>query len=179
MIDIINSIDISILTFIQNNIRSDIATPFWSFISLLGTWGAIWIASILILLAVKKTRKTGITAAISLVLEALITNVALKPLIARPRPFDAVDSLTYIGIELNDYSFPSGHTAAAFACSLVMLKLLPKKIGIPAVILSVLIGFSRIYLGAHYPSDVIAGFVIGMMTGGIALTISGRFSEIY
>ena len=83
---------------------------------------------------------------------ALITNVCLKNLVARPRPMSVEGLVPLIG-KPTDYSFPSGHTCASFACALVLYRILPKKYGVPAVILASLIAFSRLYVGVHYPTD--------------------------
>ena len=68
-------------------------------------------------------------------------------------------------------SFPSGHTTASFAVALVMLRMLPKKFGIPAVVLAALVAFSRLYLGVHYPTDVLAGFVIALVGSTLSVWI--------
>ncbi len=70
-----------------------------------------------------------------------------------------------------DFSFPSGHTTASFAVALVMLRMLPKKFGIPAVVLAALVAFSRLYLGVHYPTDVLAGFVIALVGSTLSVWI--------
>ena len=70
-----------------------------------------------------------------------------------------------------DFSFPSGHTTASFAVALVMLQMLPKKFGIPAVVLAALVAFSRLYLGVHYPTDVLTGFVIALVGSMLSVWI--------
>ncbi len=65
-----------------------------------------------------------------------------------------------IGVQ-DDFSFPSGHTGSSFAAAVVMYRGLPKKVGVPALVFAFLMGFSRLYVGVHYPSDVIGGALIG------------------
>ena len=73
--------------------------------------------------------------------------------------------------QTEDFSFPSGHTTASFAVALVMLRMLPKKFGIPAVVLAALVAFSRLYLGVHYPTDVLTGFVIALVGSTLSVWI--------
>ena len=168
MLQYLMSVDENILLWIQNNLRSDILTPIFTFITTLGNGGAIWIAGSVLLLIPKQTRKVGVMSLTALAFSVLIDNVILKNLIGRTRPYEVVNGLTsLVGIQ-NDYSFPSGHTGSSFAAAIVMFRALPKKYGVPALILAFLIGFSRLYVGVHYPSDVICGALIGT---GIALLI--------
>lgn len=150
----------NILLWIQNNMRNDILNHIMIFITSLGNGGAIWIIMAMGLLIPKKTRKTGIMVISGLLLSLIINNIILKNLVARTRPYDMIAGLTsLVGIQ-RDYSFPSGHTASSFVAAIIMLRNLPKKYGIPALILAFLISFSRLYVGVHYPTDVIAGALI-------------------
>lgn len=76
-------------------------------------------------------------------------------------PYDCIRGLIPLITPPTDYSFPSGHTAASFAVGVLLFRKLPKRYGIPALVLAALIGFSRLYLGVHYPSDVLAGALLG------------------
>ena len=73
-----------------------------------------------------------------------------------------------------DYSFPSGHTCASFACTLVLYRILPKKYGVPAVLLAALIAFSRLYVGVHYPTDVLGGLAVGIFSSCLVLWIGKK-----
>lgn len=84
-----------------------------------------------------------------------------KNAVARPRPFDTYTQIIPLITRPKDYSFPSGHTCASFAVALVCLRMLPGKWGILPVVLAGMIAFSRLYLGVHYPGDVLAGFLDG------------------
>ena len=162
------TLDQNILLFIQEYIRQDFMTPFWKFITALGDVGWFWIVLALILLIPRKTRWVGITALAALAIGALITNVALKNAVARIRPYEMVDGLKLLIERQSDFSFPSGHSCASFAAAMVCFRLLPKKWGVPAVILASLIAFSRLYVGVHYPSDVIVGSLIGIFAAWAA-----------
>ena len=73
-----------------------------------------------------------------------------------------------------DYSFPTGHTCASFACALVLYRILPKKYGVPAVILASLIAFSRLSVGVHYPTDVLGGMFVGIFSSCLVLWIGKK-----
>lgn len=153
--------EINILLWIQENIRTPLLTPVMQFITSLGNYGSIWIVVCILLLLYKKTRKVGIMAVVSLVLNALLVNVILKTQIMRIRPFVLEDALILLTRLPSDSSFPSGHTSASFAVAVIVWKCLPKKAGVPAILLACLIGISRLYVGVHFPTDVLAGVVIG------------------
>lgn len=112
--------------------------------------------------------------AASLVGSVVVNNLFLKNVVARTRPYEVVEGLTRLIEKQSDYSFPSGHTAASFAAAVILFLQLPKKYGIPALILAVLISFSRLYLGVHYPTDVLAGAVSGTL---IALAVHWIFEK--
>ena len=160
------AMEADILVWIQNNIRNEVLTPIFKFITTLGNAGIIWIVLSVGLLIPKKTRRVGVLALVSLLFSALIDNVILKNVVARTRPYDVIEELTSLVGAQKDYSFPSGHTGSAFAAAVVMFWGLPKKFGIPILVFACLMGLSRLYVGVHYPSDVLGGVLIGT---GIAL----------
>lgn len=162
------AMEADILLWIQNNIRNDVLTPIFKFITTLGNAGVIWIVVSAGLLIPKKTRSVGVLALISLAFSALIDNVILKNVVARTRPYEVIEGLTSLVGAQKDYSFPSGHTGSAFAAAVVMFRGLPKKCGIPILVFACLMGLSRLYVGVHYPSDVLGGILIGT---GIALVV--------
>lgn len=158
--ELIQQIDTDILLFIQNHMRIEIWNGFWRFITSLADKGWFWITVSILLLAPKKTRTAGIASLVSLMLCFWVTNVIVKEWVARPRPYNTIEAIIPLIREPRDYSFPSGHTTASFAGALAFFRWLPRKYGIPAVCLAGMIGFSRLYLGVHYPSDVLGGFLV-------------------
>jgi membrane-associated phospholipid phosphatase len=165
----VQNLDGEILLQIQQHLRTDMLTPFMKIVTFLGNGGWFWILCAVVLLAVPKTRKTGYAAVLSLIFGVIVTNLLLKNIVARPRPFAEIEALIPLIAKPTDFSFPSGHTTASFAVALVMLRMLPKKIGIPAVVLAALVAFSRLYLGVHYPTDVLAGFVVALVGSSLAV----------
>lgn len=158
--------DLEILEFIQTYLRNDVFDAVMPLITKLGDRGIVWIICSVLLLLFPRTRKAGAAAAASLILEALCCNVILKPLAARPRPYHVTAEIQLLIPPLSDYSFPSGHTGAAFAVASALF-FMKNRLWIPALILSVLIGFTRLYLYVHYPSDVLAGALLGILSGWI------------
>lgn len=181
--DFIVGIDVAIYQFVDG-IMNPALNTIMTFITHLGdTPGIIWWILGISLLIPRKTRKFGVILIGGLAVASLINNVALKNVIERPRPYNIDPAVwTKAGYEYiwpglidksSSWSFPSGHTStsigAAFALLLACFK--EKKylvLGIPTFILSLLIGFSRIYVHVHYPTDVIAGAVVGLIGGVIA-----------
>lgn len=106
----------------------------------------------------------GISILLALLLSFIIVNICLKPFVMRVRPYEINQNIKLAVDMLNDYSFPSGHASASFAAA-VALCFWNKKFGILAILLASIISFSRLYLYVHYPSDVIAGIIIGIICG--------------
>ncbi len=157
--DIMPSFEYAILDFIQN-LTSPLMDLLMRTVTFLGDAGWVWIATGLILSIIPKTRKVGFTVCLSLLFSVLISNVTLKPIIARTRPYDLVEGIKLIIDAPKDFSFPSGHTSASFAAA-VSIFAYNKKWGCIPVFLALLIGFSRLYLYVHFPTDVLGGAVIG------------------
>lgn len=165
--DYLLQLDGNILLWIQEYLRSDLWSWFWITITKLGDSGFIWLTTAILMLFFKKTRKVGIVALCSIALCFLITNIGLKNLVARPRPYTQLPELMILTHLESSFSFPSGHTANSFAVALIYFRMLPKKYGIAAVVLATLIGFSRLYIGVHYPTDVIGGFLVALFASSV------------
>ena len=169
-------IDFYILDFIQENLCSPAMDVIMPFITKFGDAGIFWMACTALLLIIPKTRGLGVTMMAALAIEALCCNVILKPLVARIRPYDVNQAVHIIINKPSDYSFPSGHTGVSFAAASALF-FSKNKFGIPALIFAALIGFSRLYLYVHYPTDVLAGMIIGILAGFIAAKTFTAFCE--
>ena len=133
-------------------------------ISSLWNAGLIWIIFTIVMLLFKNTRKYGYTCGLSLIIMHFTSNIFIKNIVCRLRPFQIRD---YINLIINpplDSSYPSGHTYASFAFATALL-CCNKKLGIPAIILACMISFSRLYLYVHFPTDVLASIILGIATG--------------
>ena len=175
----LQQLDMNILLWIQEHLRVDALTPFWRAVTFLGNGGWFWIVLCVLLICFGKTRKTGVTAALSLLSGFLITNLLIKNAVARPRPFDTYTQIIPLITRPKDYSFPSGHTCASFAVALVCLRMLPGKWGILAVVLAGMIAFSRLYLGVHYPGDLLVGTLIGFIAATASYYLYRYFAKSY
>lgn len=172
------NLDGNILLFIQEYIRQDWMTPFWTMITSLGNGGRFWIGLSILLLIPKKTRKAGIAALFAMILNLLFTNVVLKNMVARIRPYEVIAGLRILIDPEKSFSFPSGHTACSFAAAYAYYRCsTQKRWGIAALVLAGLIGFSRLYVGVHYPTDVIGGALIGIFAAWLASVAVKFISE--
>ena len=167
----------SILLWIQNNLRSGFLDPIMKAITMLGDKGIIWILITLALLVVRRTRKLGVMCAASMVFGLIVTNLIIKNWAARIRPYEMVQGLNCIVPLAKDWSFPSGHTTNSLACAWVLFRKTPKKYGVPALILAILISLSRLYVGIHYPTDVLGGALIGICSACLAMLLVPRLEK--
>ena len=158
-----------ILLWIHGHLRFAALTPIMRVLSLLGDKGLFWIALTLVLLLFRKTRRVGIYCAVSMILTFLIVNCAIKSLVARTRPYDLFTEIQILAHAEHDFSFPSGHSANSFAVAWILFRMTKKQYGVPAVILAALIAFSRLYVGVHYPTDVLAGTAIAIALAELTL----------
>ena len=166
-----NQFEASIILWIQENLRGAM-DGFWIFVTHLGDEGYLWIALGIVLLFWKKTRPIGITVLLSLLFDFLIINVTLKGLVARPRPFVVNETIVPLVGGVSPYrSFPSGHSGGSFAAMLALSKWVPKKIGIPAIVLATMVALSRLYVGVHYPTDILGGLMVGLVCSFAAYRI--------
>lgn len=168
--------DISVLDWIAEHMRCAFLDGFLSTITHLAEAGWFWIVIAVVMLCFRKTRKYGWYVGIALLIGLLVCNVTLKPLVGRIRPWDYVAAyhpehgeLNLLVEKLHDFSFPSGHTIASIEAATALM-FWKKRAGIPALVLAVIISFSRLYLYVHYVTDVLASVVLG-----IAIAFLARF----
>ena len=189
--------DGNFLIGIQDLLNADWLTPIMKFITMLGEKGIFWICICLLLIVFRRTRRLGIICAVSLAFTFICCNLIIKPAVDRTRPWIMFEEVIRYLEPPGDASFPSGHSANAMGPAWAMFiasmpvrgknygevpclgwrgnGVSPKivhRFGIAAVVLALLIGLSRLYLGMHYPSDVIAGLLLGMICATVVfLTI--------
>lgn len=168
----IQRIDETVLLWIQETLRVDWLNPVVEAFTSLGNAGIVWIVLSVAMLCWRPTRKAGILSGCALVFSLLFTNLGLKLLIARARPYTVMEHLVPLLTSGDPNSFPSGHTCAAFAAGLVWARVLPKAwMRRAAVVQAVLMGLSRLYVGVHYPTDVAAGALVGSVCALLALKL--------
>ena len=169
--------EIEILNMIQK-IRTPLLDTFMSNFTKLGNAGIVWILLTIVLLLIPKTRKSGFILAVALIVDLILCNGILKPLIARIRPFDVNTVIQLIVAKPHDYSFPSGHTAASFTAVMALYLAGEKKLWKIALTLAVLIAFSRLYLYVHYPTDVLGGIVTGVIAGYLGYKLTVKLTNV-
>ena len=167
MTEAIQSMDFSILHAIQQNMRCDLLDFLMPKISIIASAGIIWIALAVVLLLIKKHRVCGLKMLAGLLSSLLIGNGLLKNVIARPRPSWLDPTVILLVANPRDFSFPSGHTLSSFISATILFRH-DKRFGIPAFVLATIIAFSRLYLYVHFPTDVIAGALLGILIGILA-----------
>ncbi len=127
--------------------------------------GWVGAGSALAWLGVRKGRRAGAGSAIAALGTTYFVQRMVKPIFRRPRPW--VDrEVRVVGMRTADASFPSGHTAASFAAATVLASFYPT--AAPLVYaLATGVGVSRVHLGHHFPSDVVAGAMLGLVSGSM------------
>lgn len=170
----IQNLDFTILDYIRDNLSNSLLDKIIPIFTHLGDAGIIWIILAVYLLIMKKYRKYGIIMVLALILDFLLCNILLKEIVGRARPFEVRPYIDIIINKPQDPSFPSGHTAISFAAASVLFYL-DKRTGIFSIIIASIIAFSRLYLYVHYPTDVLAGIIVGVLCGIISINIYKRY----
>lgn len=167
-------IEFKILDLIQN-MQTPVGDAVMCFITRLGDAGMIWILLTVILLVIPKTRKSGIVLMAALCVDFVLCNGILKNLFTRIRPCDINTHVQLLIARPDDFSFPSGHTAASFASVTALYFSGEKKLWKLALAIGCLIAFSRLYLYVHYPTDILGGILFGIAAGYIGYIVMSRW----
>lgn len=143
------------------------------FFSVTGEVGALVLVTALVLLLFKKTRKVGLCMIVAVIIGALFTNVFLKDFIARPRPFTSSEIYyewwqAMGAYDVSDLSFPSGHVTAATAGAVALIVASKKRLAWLSLLYVALMALSRMYFVVHYPTDVLAGVLVGSIAACLA-----------
>lgn len=134
-----------------------------------GEW-ALCITLALLVGAQRTFHRATLSAVALAVLLAAAGSSLLKDAVARPRPLSSLENVRVVGEPLRQRSFPSGHSANAFAlCAACGGRLRTRRAWVVGGLLAGLVGLSRVYVGAHYPGDVLAGALLGVVCAGVAL----------
>ncbi len=169
--------DFAVLDFIQQHLRTPALDVVMRFFTYLGNGAALWIVLGLCLLSFKKYRPTALKMALAMIFGSLLWVALLKNAVCRPRPFVLNEAVQIIVNKPGGYSFPSGHSMVAFACATVIF-LNHRRAGIAALVTAALTAFSRMYLYVHFPTDVIAGMLLGIFTGAVVQYLFKKFAKM-
>ena len=178
LFDIIRSMDYNILLLIADRLRGGVLDPVMTMLSLIGNGGAVWITLAVLLLFFRKTRRAGAAMLLAMLAGFLVGNLWLKELVMRPRPFVTHSDLTALLDPGDPWSFPSGHALSSFAAA-TALCCFHRKTGVLALVLAALIAFSRLYASVHYPTDVLAGALLGVLIGLAAAALVDRMMDAF
>ena len=166
MFEMIQQVDERALRWIAECLRTPFLDKVMVVYTFLGNGGWAFVVAGVLLAVLRKTRKAGAASLAGMLLGLLVTNLTLKPLVARLRPWVVMEEFAALVTSSDLNSFPSGHTCAAFAFAVALAVTLPQKWAkAAALIAAALMGFSRLYVGVHFPTDVLAGAVIGAACG--------------
>ncbi len=153
-------------------------TPVMKLISVTGNGGVLMIVLAVLLTFFSRTRKVGVCMLGALLIGSLITNVFLKEWVARPRPYLSLPySEWWLYVEaprMRDLSFPSGHATATTAAMMSLWQVKKRGYRIAGCVYVLLMAVSRNYLMVHYPSDVLAGLLIGLLAAFLSCTVVNR-----
>lgn len=169
-------IDNAVFSFV-NNINCGFLNSFCRAITFLGEKGILYLIIACVFLLFPKTRKYGICIIGAIGLSRILTSYILKDTIARVRPFEANDEYHAFWVLAGSafekgYSFPSGHATSVMAFAIAIFAYFDKKWSFIGFIFALIMGFSRVYLIAHYFTDVIFGFIIGTISFFVAYYIT-------
>lgn len=155
--------EIALLDLIRTHLACawmDVLVPLFTS---LGNAGIIWITAALAMCCTKKYRANGIIMLLALLTGLLIGNFIIKPLIARARPCWIMNVPLLIASP-DDFSFPSGHTLSS-VIGAVCLTCANRRFGAIAIPIAAMMAFTRLYLYVHFPTDILAGIVLGVAIG--------------
>ncbi len=162
--------EIQILELIQKVFGGRFLDFLMPLLTAVGNMGLIWILIGILLLCIPKYRKDGVILLLGLLIGFLLGNVLLKNLVARPRPFVFKEDIILLIKAPQDFSFPSGHTLSSFVATFALYRT-NKVFGRCALVLAVVIAFSRMYLFVHYPTDILGGILLAYFVNFICKKI--------
>lgn len=176
MLGFLWGLDKSLFDLIYNLPHNSVFNLFFSFLSGIGTWGLIWFGIMVGLVVWEeiKDRKELFTLVLGLFMAIGLVDLVVKNIVKRPRPVVLHPIPIMFFGHISTYSFPSGHATLAFTAAYILSKK-HKRWAKYYYLLAVLIAISRIYLGYHYPSDVVVGALFGLILGYISIRIAELF----
>lgn len=168
--------EFALLDFIYQNLYHPVSNTLAVFFTYLGEWGWMWILLAFLLTLKKKYRPYGILMLCSLLITFLVGEVGIKNIVCRVRPCDVYPQLSLLIPKPDGFSFPSGHAASSFTAAVILFHA-NRKWGVCALAAASLIALSRVYLYVHYPTDVLAGMLLGIAVACMVFFIYRRLQR--
>jgi len=176
LISILSQLNVLSFYLINNGLDNrlfDFLMPFITDFGSILTWLIIF--GLMFIFGGQKTRKIAFLGFLAIIMANGVVYL-LKYIVAEPRPFLALSNVDLLVHAEETYSFPSGHAASSFAAAFVIgsrykLNVNGRNYSLfyPLMTFAVVVGFSRIYIGVHYPYDVIVGAIIGTLSAYLVL----------
>lgn len=168
--------DFPILYFIQEHLTAPLIDNIMIFVSKIGEGGMVWIASALIMLLFKRTSKCGLLMLLSMLICFITGELIIKNIVCRIRPCYIDTAMELLVSRPDSYSFPSGHTASSFTAASIIFYFF-RKSGVFALLFAALMAFSRMYLFVHFPTDILGGFLLGIIGATLVVFVYKKFFE--
>jgi len=180
MLDFFYNIDVSILFFFNQTLSNPLFDKFFVFITNVKNWYLVYIIfwSLMFFKGGKKSKLTAVMLILLILASDQISSHLLKNLISRVRPCHVHQELNLLTGCLNSFSFPSSHALNNFAAA-TFLSLFFNKYKYIFVSAAVLISISRVYLGLHYPSDIIGGAALGFLLGYLFYILTVKINLLF
>ena len=177
MFTYIQNFDTAALLWIES-IRMEWLDSCMMLYTTIGDAGILWIVISLVMMCLPQTRRAGCLALLAMGLGLVCNNIILKELVARPRPYLVIESLQPLLSPPDPNSFPSGHTCAAFAAAVVWWNVLSTRwIRIVFMTMAVTMGISRLWVGVHFPTDVLVGALVGTLCALVVYQVAKKFTQ--
>ncbi len=174
ILDYLGSIDTVLFVIVNRDLSNVFFDRVMPLVSFAGNSGAVWI--LLAVLLGLKSRRFGlrgfVVVSLALLGSFLLADELLKHLFDRPRPFLVIEPVNLLITAPHDYSFPSGHAATAFAAATAIV-LLDRRLAPAVLLLAAVEAYSRVYVGVHYPFDIMVGAMVGALTGWVVVWLAG------
>lgn len=167
----IRNLDIQWFFFVNQSMHNAFFDVVMPIVSNAGENGLIWLLVALFLyLSGPKTRRASFLMLLAVFISFVLGEEILKHIFQRPRPFLSLEGVNLLVAPPGSFSFPSGHAANAFAASLVVARKVTR-LAWAVLLLAVVIAFSRVYVGVHYPLDILGGALLGALCAKFVLSL--------
>lgn len=163
---LVSKIDRCIMRQIDSRLTCRFMNRFMPFMTMLGDLGTIWLVTAILLLFMKRVRLYGISVIVIVCFCAFLCDIVIKPIVRRLRPFVLNTEMQLLIRTPGGYSFPSGHTSSSIGAAYALFKM-NRWVGLAGFLVAALIALSRMYLHVHYPTDVLAGALLGLLCGAL------------